>query len=185
VSDRQDQQPTQLDRIEAKLDRITDLLEHREAKRQPADGVYRVRIPESSRIAEYWVQRQIAEEWAVDEGLEAPPVPEPTRYAAGGLIEAPKDGLPLIGRPGCNVAGYCPTHDGRVIAIRDGRPKDVTDEAIAARLPREEGGHIGKPKRRPTGAVPARCDICPADAAWNLNGSRYCERHAPREGEAK
>jgi hypothetical protein len=137
------EEPTQLDRIEAKLDRIIDLLEYREAKRQPADGIYRVRIPESSRIAEYWVQRQIAEEWAADEGLETPPVPAAGKYAPGGLVEAPKDTPPFV-RPGCNVAGYCPTHDGRVIALRDGRLKDVTDEAIAARLPREEGGHSGR-----------------------------------------
>lgn len=128
-------EPTQLDRIETKLDRILELLEDRKAKRQPADGVYRVRIPESSRIAEYWVQRQIAEEWAADEGLEAPPVPEVPRYAAGGLIEAPKDTPPFV-RPGCNVLGYCPTHDGRAFAIRDGQFKDVTEEAIEARLPR-------------------------------------------------
>jgi hypothetical protein len=119
----------------AKLNRILELLEDRKAKREPADGVYRVTIPPASRAQEYWEQRQIAEEWAADEGLESPPKAAP--YAAGGLIEAPKDGLPLIGRTGCNVFDYCPTHDGRVLTIRDGRLKDVTDEAIEARLPRE------------------------------------------------
>lgn len=50
----------------------------------------------------------------------------------GGLIEP--DGENNYTRPGCGVRGYCPTHDGRVLAIRDGKPKDITEEVIAARL---------------------------------------------------
>lgn len=56
-----------------------------------------------------------------------------TKFGPGGFIEP--DGENNTTRPGCGVRGYCPTHDGRVIAIRDGKPKDVTAEAIAARLP--------------------------------------------------
>lgn len=57
--------------------------------------------------------------------------------ATGGIVEVP-EGQPFTGRPGCGIPGYCPTHDGRVIAIRDGKPVDVTEEAIQARLPQDE-----------------------------------------------
>lgn len=64
---------------------------------------------------------------------------DPPKFARGGFI-GPADGGDYT-RPGCGIRGYCPTHDGRAFAIRGGRLKDVTDEAIAALLPREEGGH--------------------------------------------
>jgi hypothetical protein len=35
------------------------------------------------------------------------------------------------------------------------------------------------PIRRPDNAVPARCDLCPMPAVWVLEGSRYCDEHAP------
>jgi hypothetical protein len=60
---------------------------------------------------------------------------DPPKFARGGFI-GPADGGDYT-RPGCVIKGYCPTHDGRVIAIRDGRPVDVTEEAIEALLPRE------------------------------------------------
>lgn len=122
------------EQVLARLDRILELLEDRRKKAAPADGVYQVTIPPASRVQEYWEQRQIAEQWAADEGLETPPAPEAATYATGGLIEAPKC-APLIGRTGCVIPGYCPTHDGRLIAIRDGRLKDVTNEAIEVRMP--------------------------------------------------
>ncbi|GAA2159291.1 MULTISPECIES: hypothetical protein [Glycomyces] len=75
--------------LHRKVDRVLDLLEERQTKRKPADGAYRVTIPPASRAWEYWEQRQIAEEWAADEGLEAPPKAPP--YAASALIEAPKE----------------------------------------------------------------------------------------------
>lgn len=64
-----------------------------------------------------------------------PPTPEEVRaFARGGIVKRPDDQT-LIGRTGCAIPGYCPTHDGRVIAIRGGRPTDVTEEAIQARMP--------------------------------------------------
>lgn len=59
-----------------------------------------------------------------------------SKFPAGGIIP-PGEGQPIT-RTGCGIPGYCPTHDGRVIAIRDGKPVDVTDEAIKARLPEDE-----------------------------------------------
>jgi hypothetical protein len=62
------------------------------------------------------------------------PQPEKPKLARGGFIE-PGDGDDYV-RPDCGIKGYCPTHDGRLIAIRDGRFADVTEEAIEARLPK-------------------------------------------------
>jgi len=59
------------------------------------------------------------------------------KFARGGLVEGPVDGESIVFNTGCVIKGYCPTHDGRLIAIRDGRFKDVTEEAIEARLPPE------------------------------------------------
>jgi hypothetical protein len=66
---------------------------------------------------------------------EEQPDEETPRFERGGFIE-PGDGDDYT-RTGCGIKGYCPTHDGRVLTIRDGRLKDVTDEAIEARMPRE------------------------------------------------
>jgi hypothetical protein len=55
-------------------------------------------------------------------------------YGPGGFIQ-PGPEQPVYTRPGCGIAGYCPTHDGRLIAKRGGKFVDVTEEAIAARLP--------------------------------------------------
>jgi len=57
------------------------------------------------------------------------------RYGPGGFIEPDPD-QPVNTRPGCSIAGYCPTHDGRLIAKRGGKFTDVTDEAITALLNR-------------------------------------------------
>ena len=60
------------------------------------------------------------------------------KLARGGVITDHAGQSALTARPGCGITSYCPTHDGRVIAIRDGKPVDVTKEVIQARLPVDE-----------------------------------------------
>lgn len=90
-----------------RIDRILELLEDRKAKREPKDGVYRVRVPESSRAWAYWEQRQIDEERAYDERVanadSEPEIPKPAGYATGGLVQAPEgyELMPFLQR-GCD-----------------------------------------------------------------------------------
>lgn len=114
----------------AKLDQILELLEDRKAKREPADGVYRVRIPESSRVAAYWVQRQIDEQRAADErdanSEREVENQEPPKYATGGFVEVPA-GAPLIA--GIGVDCVFPFNAGMV---RVANPSTYIDHQAVA-----------------------------------------------------
>ena len=95
--------PSGWDRLEAKLDRILNLLEDRRG----------------------CTGEQAERRKAVL-----------ASFAAGGIVAG--TGPQVIPRSGCGIPGYCPTHDGRLFGVCGGTLRDVTDEAVESRMPKDE-----------------------------------------------